>query len=154
MSRFASIASLALLANVCGGCAAITASRFEMLTVNSYPPGAEVRVNGVPAARTPASIAIDRKRPPLVEVASPGLPPRACPFRMTPGGGYIAADVLLCVFLFPVGCISFIDAAGDWNVLDPPACYVGLEPAAGGAAPSWPPEPPPPPPGAVPPPPH
>jgi PEGA domain-containing protein len=126
-----------------GGCAAITASRTDMLTVNSNPQGAEVRLDGAPVARTPASIAVDRKRPPMIEVALPGFQSRLCPIRMTAGGGYIAADIVLCVLLCPIGCISFIDAGGDWNVLDPPTCYVTFAP--GGPPAGWPPPPPPPP---------
>jgi hypothetical protein len=111
------------------GCAAITASRTDSLNVASSPPGAEIRVNGVPVGRTPMAVPIARKTPETVEVVALGYEGQRCSTAMTPGGGYIAGDVLLCVFLFPFGCISWIDAAGYWNTLLYPSCYVTLPPS-------------------------
>lgn len=115
------------------GCAAITASRTDTLHVYSSPPGAEIRVNGTVAGRTPASIQVTRKAPETVEVVASGYDPQRCPVSMTAGGGYVAGDVLLCVLLFPIGCISWIDAGGDWNTLVSPHCSVTLHPAPAAA---------------------
>jgi len=128
------------------GCAAITASRTETLAVSSEPSGAEVKLNGAPVARTPAYVLLDRKQPSAVQIVARGYQPQECPVQMAAGGGYIAADVLLCVLLFPIGCVSFIDAAGDWNTLVYPYCYVTLAPEAGTEMPPPPPAPPVPPP--------
>ena len=113
------------------GCAAIVASKTDTLSVNSNPQGAEVRLNGNPAGKTPTSVQITRKAPETVEVVLPGHESQKCPVNMTPGGGYIAGDVLFCVLLFPIGCISWIDAAGDWNTLVSPNCLVTLPPKDG-----------------------
>jgi len=129
------------------GCAAITASRTETLSVTSEPPGADVLLNGAAVARTPANVLLERKHPPVVQVAAKGYRPQECTVRMEAGGGYLAADIILCVLLFPIGCISFIDATGDWNTLTNPYCSVALAPASGTEPP------PPPPPGPIPPPP-
>lgn len=108
------------------GCAALTASKTETLYVSSVPAGAEIRVNGGTLGRTPGSVAIDRAMPPRVEVGFPGQPGSTCPVLMSPGAGYVVSDVLLCLFLFPIGCVSFIDAGGAWNQLQTPNCNVNL----------------------------
>lgn len=112
------------------GCATLTASKYATLQVASNPPGAEVRLYGSPAGRTPVALELDKSRIPSVEVAAQGYAPQTCRVRMSPAIGYVVADVILCVFLFPLGCISFIDAIGAWNELESPACTVDL--GAGG----------------------
>ena len=113
------------------GCAALTASRTETLNVTSEPPGAEIRVNGAPAGHAPSLVEIERARPPVVQVALPGYTPQTCDTRMAPGTGYLVSDALLCIFLFPIGCIAFIDAGGAWNTLQQPGCYARLVPENG-----------------------
>ncbi len=122
------IAGLGLASILATGCATLTAPRYQMLQVESIPPGATVKVNGAEAARAPVAVPIDRaKPPPVVEVSMPEKPPFVCPVWTTPGSGYVVSDVLLCVFLFPIGCISFVDAGGAWNVLAMPVCRVNFE---------------------------
>ena len=133
----------ALLGLLCGlwspGCAAIVASRTDTLNVNSNPQGAEIRLNGTVTGRTPAAVQVTRMAPESVEVVAPGYDPQRCPVSMTAGGGYIAGDVLFCVLLFPIGCISWIDAAGYWNTLVSPNCSVTLNPTPVPAQPVAPP---------------
>ncbi|MBS2028450.1 MAG: PEGA domain-containing protein [Deltaproteobacteria bacterium] len=163
MTKLALLASALALA----GCATLTGPRAEVLNVTSDPPGAEVLVNGVNVARAPASVELDRTRLQSVTLALPGYAPQACNTRMAPGPGYLVSDTLLCVLLFPFGCVAFVDASGAWNQLEQPNCYVRLNAPAGptdsalivppGAPPYVPPpqSPPPgsPPPGSYPPPP-
>ncbi len=117
---------LLLPAALATGCATLTAPKAETMYVTSSPPGADIRINGAVVGRTPGSIGIDKQSPPRVEVGFPGQPGTSCPVLMSPGGGSVASDALLCLFLFPVGCISFIDAGGNWNVLQTPACSANL----------------------------
>jgi hypothetical protein len=113
------------------GCATLTAPRMELLQVNSLPPGAEVRADGVPVGTTPVAVPISRTHPTQVEVRAPGHEPVECPVHLVPGPGYLAADIVLCVLFFPVGCVSFLDAAGAWNVLARSSCEATLTPLAG-----------------------
>jgi len=146
--RFAVLPLLAVAA-VSTGCASITAPRNDYLRVVSQPPGASVRVNGIGGGYTPAVVEVDKQHPPVVDVSVPGQPPFICSTRMSAATGYVVADILLCVFLFPFGCVSFIDASGAWNELDHPFCAVTFAP---GTKPPAPPHPPPTAPGRVPPP--
>jgi putative lipoic acid-binding regulatory protein len=116
-----------LLTNL-SGCAAITASSTDDLRVISTPAAALVRVDGNIVGATPRTVEVTRKRPEAVEVMAPGFHTQQCQVRMSAGGGYIAADIILCVLLFPIGCISFIDAGGSWNTLDQTSCAVTLIP--------------------------
>ncbi len=152
---------LALLACLpLAGCATLTGSRIDYLRVESVPPGANVSVDGIGGGRTPAVVEVDKRRPPLVEVSVPGQPPVLCSTAMSAAPGYVAADVILCVLLFPIGCVSFVDAAGAWNELSQPVCRVHFGPPPASAPPASPPpaspppaSPPPAPPGGTPPPP-
>jgi PEGA domain len=112
-------------------CASLTASMTQPLAVNSYPPGADVYVNGNAVGVTPMTVEIPRKDPTVVKVGPPGQT-RSCSLSSSAGGGYIAADVILCVLLFPFGCISFIDAGGAWNELRETTCDVNLQAAGEG----------------------
>lgn len=111
------------------GCASITASSSEALQVVSDPPGAYVRVNGQIVGQTPTAVEVPRRSEPAVEVFAGGRQSQFCPVGHVAGGGYIAADVVLCLIFFPVGCLSFIDADGAWNTLSAPYCSVSLPPA-------------------------
>ena len=113
------------------GCATIFAPRYERLSVSSNPPGANIIVNGNQAGITPASVDIDKTRPPNVRVEAPGYQSKQCYAHMEPGIPYILADVALCVFTL-VGCVAFIDAMGPWNELRDKHCMANLEPAMGG----------------------
>ena len=125
--------ALTLLGLAAMGCATLTAPP-ELLTVHAQPEGASVHVNGVDLGRAPVTATVPRNREPTVEVAAPGFETKTCPTQMSAGGGYIAADVALCVLLFPIGCISFIDAGGAWNQLAQPQCNVTLQPQAAPSA--------------------
>jgi hypothetical protein len=128
-------ASLTLLL-LGSGCASITAGRYDVLTVRAAPPGAIVQVDGVPVGQAPLGVGIDRRRAPSVVVTAPGFQPQQCPVRLLAGGGYVAADVVLCAVLFPIGCVSFIDAGGAWNALEQPSCFVVLQPEAAAPPPA------------------
>jgi len=148
--RFASFACLAF-AFATTGCATITASRTDPYMIYSTPPGATVSVNGVPVGTTPVTIMVDKvKQAPAVSLAFPGYQPQSCWPRLSPAGGYIAADVILCIIFPIIGCVSFIDAVGNWNELEVNSCSVYFAPQQGGAYDA---PPPPPPGGDVPPPP-
>lgn len=111
------------------GCASIAASRTEPFSVISNPPGAEVRLNGNVVGTTPTLISVPRQmEAPVVEVRKAGHSTESCRLNHAAGGGYVAADVIMCVFLFPIGCVSFIDANGSWNVLAEAECRVSLMP--------------------------
>lgn len=131
MPNFARLTLMLLGAFVATGCASITASRTDMLSVNSNITGADVMVDGVRVAQAPAQIELDKKRPASVYVTAPGRTSHQCQTRMSAGGGYIVADVVLCILLFPLGCISFIDAGGAWNELEQPSCNAMLSPMEG-----------------------
>jgi hypothetical protein len=107
-------------------CASITASRTDRLKVSATPPGAIVTMDGDNRGAAPVTVDVPRGRQSTVEITAPGFRAATCDTSMSPGGGYIAADVVLCVLLFPVGCISFIDAGGAWNELRSPVCSVSL----------------------------
>lgn len=129
MRRLSQLVLLSLLSTL-AGCASLTASRSELLNVQSQPPGAQVRADGATVGTTPATIDIDLRYPPIVEVTMPGYSTETCRTRMSPGIGYVVADALLCLVLFPVGCIAFIDAGGAWNQLQNDRCYANLQPVA------------------------
>lgn len=112
----------------CIGCASITGSSTERLRVMASPPGATVQVDGESRGTAPVSVNISKYERSSVEVVAPGYQTGSCDTHMSPSGGYIAADVALCLFLFPIGCISFIDAGGAWNALEQPHCHVSLVP--------------------------
>ncbi|MBX7098789.1 MAG: PEGA domain-containing protein [Myxococcaceae bacterium] len=118
---------------VLSGCATLTAPKSLWLTVESEPAGAEIRVDGVPAGTTPATVELRKSREtPLVQLAMPGRAPATCPVRTSAGGGYVVADTLMCVFLFPFGCVALIDANGAWNELVHERCALVLSPGADG----------------------
>jgi hypothetical protein len=75
-------------------------------------------------------VEIEKKRIPQIEVTMAGYQSQPCMTHASPGAGYLVADAVLCAALFPVGCISFIDADGARNELDSRACHVNLQPAA------------------------
>jgi hypothetical protein len=144
-----------LLSLLASGCASITASRTEPYMIYSTPPGATVSVNGVPIGATPLTVMVDKQRVPQVTLNYPGYAPQSCWPRLSPGTGYIVADTLLCILLFPLGCIAFIDASGAWNELEVNHCSVYFAPQQGvyDTAPQPPGHPAPPPKGSPPPPP-
>lgn len=109
------------------GCATLTAPRTAVLSVNSNVVGADVVVDGARVGEAPAQIELDRKRPAALCVTAPGRVDHMCNTKMKRGGGYIAADIVMCLFLFPLGCISFIDAGGAWNQLENPSCNAVLD---------------------------
>ena len=159
MEKLALLASALALA----GCATLTGPRAEVLNVTSEPPGADVLVNGVNVTRAPGSVELDRTRLQSVVLSLPGYAPVACNTRMSPGPGYLVSDTLLCVLLFPFGCVAFVDASGAWNELEQPNCYARLVPGGPvenpqqvippGTPPPYTPPPQSPPPGSYPPPP-
>lgn len=110
-------------------CASITASSTERLRVNASVPDAVVSFNGENRGPAPVTLEVPKNRNSTVVVRAPGHRPMSCSTAMTPNGGYIAADIALCVLLFPIGCISFIDAGGAWNQLESSSCDVTLEPS-------------------------
>jgi len=123
MVPFGRVGFLAVALAVTTGCATLVGSKMESLNVVSYPPGAEVRVNGATRGVTPIVVDFDRKHAPTVEVG--GV--QSCRLGMSAGTGYVVADVVLAVLLFPIGCLSFIDADGAWNTLDFDTCTVNLQ---------------------------
>ena len=108
------------------GCASIVASRHDTLRVVADPPNSTVSINGSSHGAAPQQLDIPRKGSSLVTVKAPGYESATCNTTMSAGGAYIAADIAMCVLLFPVGCISFIDASGAWNELEEPICSVDL----------------------------
>jgi hypothetical protein len=147
--RSALVTSLAL-SLAASGCASLTGTRTEPYMIYSTPQGATVMVNGVPIGTTPVTVMVDKQRAPQVALSMPGYPPQSCYPRLSPGTGYVVADSLLCLFLFPIGCIAFIDAGGAWNELEVNSCSVYFQPQQGAPyeAPPPPPAYPPPPGGA------
>lgn len=119
---------LVVAASLVTGCATITGGKTDYFTVSSNPPGAEVKVDGLVLGRTPTTVELDKKRAPGVEVSLPGYFPQTCRPRYAPGTGYVIADSLMCLLLFPFGCIAFIDAGGAWNELESASCNVQLQP--------------------------
>lgn len=90
--------------------------------MNASPKTALVSVNGVERGQAPISIDIPKRGNTFVDIKAPGYHTYACNTEMSAGVGYVVADVALCVLLFPIGCISFIDAGGAWNTLETPQC--------------------------------
>lgn len=109
-------------------CAAITGSRTERLRVTASPPSAQVRLDDEVLGPAPQSVSVPKRGNASVEVTAPGYRTATCDTSMSASAGYIAADVALCVLLFPLGCLSFIDAAGYWNQLAHDHCSVKLSP--------------------------
>lgn len=107
-------------------CASITASSTDSLRVNASPKSAVVQMNGNVVGHAGTSVEVPRRGNTLVEISAPGYQTAMCSTKMTASGGYVAADIALCVFLFPIGCISFIDAGGAWNQLESPQCTATL----------------------------
>jgi hypothetical protein len=117
---------LALFAPV--SCASIVAPATDQLRVYAAPKAAEVSLDGETLGSAPMTLDIPKHGRSSVEVSAPGYRRAICRTEMTANGGYVAADVALCVLFFPIGCISFIDAGGAWNELDRPTCNVTLSP--------------------------
>lgn len=118
-----------LLLGLAPACASITASRTEPFSVTSSPPGAEVTLNGSYVGRTPVTVDVPRRMPsPEVVLRMAGHEPRSCNLSHSVGGGYVAANTIMCVLLFPIGCVSFIDGNGSWNELVTDGCSVAFEP--------------------------
>lgn len=115
-------------------CASITASSTQRLRVVATPPGASVQVDGESRGAAPMSVELSRHERSEVQVSAPGYRSASCNTYMSASGGYIAADIALCVLFFPIGCISFIDAGGAWNTLEQPHCHLNLMPEGGAAA--------------------
>lgn len=107
-------------------CASLTASSMDHLRVNASPEQATVRVNGVERGQAPMEVEVSKRGHTFVDVTAPGHHTSPCSTEMSANGGYIAADIALCLLLFPIGCISFIDADGAWNQLESPQCDVVL----------------------------
>ena len=128
-SGFAVVGTVSIMAAMASGCATITASKTELVAVNSHPEGAEVRVDGMPRGYTPMTIEVEKKRPPKIQLSMPGYRPDECKLKTFAGAGYVVADVALCAVGFPLGCAAFIDAGGAWNELESTTCNVGLQPA-------------------------
>src|SRR5688572_932109 len=86
------------------GCAAITASRTEIVRVDSRPEGAEVRADGQSMGATPVDLEVSRKRLSRVRirVEKEGYHSEECRLDASPGVGYVIADALLCLVFFPV----------------------------------------------------
>lgn len=122
-------ATLALLSSI--GCANITAPSTDRMRVVASPRAAQVSLDGEVVGAAPTHVEVPRRGSSSVEVSAPGYATSSCSTRMSPSGGYIAADIALCVLLFPIGCISFIDANGAWNALASPVCNVKLQPERG-----------------------
>jgi len=116
------------------GCATLTGEQSQSLSVASNPAGARVWVDGAYAGQTPMVLQLPRQRESQVELALDGYQSQLCPTTQSANSGYVVADALLCLLLFPIGCVSFIDAGGAWSSLDYPVCNAELEPAP--AAPS------------------
>jgi hypothetical protein len=108
------------------GCASITGSSTDVLRVNASPVSARVRIDGQDRGMAPLSVDVPKTRRSYVDVVAKGYHPASCSTQMSASGGYVAADIALCVFLFPLGCLSFIDAGGAWNTLESPQCNVEL----------------------------
>lgn len=109
-------------------CAALTGSATDALRVTASPRSAQVRIDDEMVGSAPTTVQVPKRRQSSVEVSAPGYQTAACSTRMSASGGYVAADIALCVLLFPIGCISFVDAAGAWNELESAHCHVTLAP--------------------------
>jgi hypothetical protein len=127
--RSITLSAVSIAIFVLTGCATTVASKTQTFSVSSNPEGAQVLLNGQPVGVTPAHIEIPRKLDPLaIEVSMPGRQTQVCPVQHSAGGGYVAPDVVMCVLLFPIGCVAFVDADGSWNELNTGACNVTLPP--------------------------
>jgi len=109
------------------GCATLTATKSEVLSVTSEPTGAEVTSDGVPVGRTPVEVEVPRARAPRIEVSKAGYETERCRLSQGPGSAYLTADIVLCVLLFPFGCAAFVDSGGAWNQLDSYQCHATLQ---------------------------
>ncbi len=111
------------------GCASMTGAKTDRLMVTSNPSGAQILVNGAVHGQTPGWVELSKEERNMVQVSAPGYAPTTCNTATAAKGGYVAADVALCIFLFPFGCVSFIDAGGAWNELKHPSCDATLAPS-------------------------
>lgn len=110
------------------GCASLTASPTDRLRITASVPNAVVSVDGENRGPAPVAVELPKNRRSHVVVRAPGYRPMTCSTAMTPAAGYVAADIALCVLLFPIGCMAFIDAFGAWNVLASSSCEAELRP--------------------------
>ncbi len=134
MNRFmmAQVGLVATVGWLATGCASITAPRTMPLTINSNIAGADVTVDGVLTGQAPTRLELEKTtRSPLVTVGAAGYASHTCRTLSKPGTGYLVADIVMCVLLFPFGCVAFIDAGGAWNELDSPVCSADLQPLNG-----------------------
>lgn len=119
-----------ILTVLLSGCASFTASRTARYTVVTEPAGAYVLVDGEVAGVSPATVSVERSHPPRVEVRLAGYLRASCDPQPRIGVRYLVGDIILCLVPIPlVGCASFVDAAGAWNVFDD-TCAVTLVPEA------------------------
>ncbi len=132
--------SLAVLtATFSTGCATLMSSKTAAYSIDSSPPGAEVRVAGQSVGRTPVTIQLDKSKPADVEVSIPGFGSQKCQPKTSIGVGYAIADLALCLVVLPgLGCVAFIDAMGAWNELENTSCRVNLSPAMAFQQPGYP----------------
>lgn len=114
------------------GCASTVAAKYDMVSVTSEPSGAEVMVNGHPSGHTPTSVAVEKRlaNNTVVTIQMAGHESQQCRLSGSPGVGYVVADAIWCVALFPIGCVAFVDAGGAWNIVDQQDCAATLRPSA------------------------
>lgn len=130
------------------GCATIVHSEYQMIRVESDPPGCRVTVDNVDSGRTPCEIEVPRRNEHFLVVHAPGYQDKT--IRLEQHFAPVTAlDICIpgCVIW---GAIDFVTGAA-WN-LEPSLIHVTMEPASGPPANYAPPPPPPPPPGSAPPP--
>ena len=108
---------------VLSGCATVFSGSQDKISVYSEPEGAEVKVDGVAVANTPAVLSLSKKTSHMITISAESYRPEYFTVENSLGAGWLVLDVL-------TGVVPVIaDAAtGNWNHLSPDTISVRLIP--------------------------
>ena len=112
---------ITLTALPAGGCATLFAPKHRTIHVDSYPAGAEVLVDGNPAAVTPADVSVTKDS--IISLRKPGYADGACSVQTSFHWRYLVFDT----WTAGIGLITDV-LTNDWTVVDPTHCLAHLAP--------------------------
>ena len=125
----------------CGsGCATVFKGSHATVRLNSEPEGASVILNGNRIGKTPMLFTTTTKEECFLQFRADGYEPRFTSITHSIGGGWVALDVLLPLYVVNI----LVDAlTGAWFYLDQDAVDVVLEKMSQPSSPTSPSLPPP-----------
>jgi outer membrane protein OmpA-like peptidoglycan-associated protein len=104
------------------GCALLFAPKHRDVRVETDPPGAQILVDGIPAAVSPATVAVNHDNR-EISLRKAGYADASCGVTSRFHWGYLVAD------LFSLGLFVVVDGVtNSWTVPDPGYCATQLQP--------------------------